>query len=262
MLFDAGLNLTSSQFANQEADVLQRARDAGVMQHLLICSEQAEFAALQQLAQQHQQVCTAGVHPHNAKSVTDTHALYDWLLAQSKHQHVVALGECGLDYNRDFSPRPTQNEVFACHIASAKETNLPLYLHERDAFADQLAHLKGQDIQGVAHCFTGNKQALFAYLDLGLYIGITGWVCDERRGKELAELVPHIPLDRLLLETDAPYLLPRTLKPKPKSRVNEPQYLPHICEFVAARLNITSQELAVRTTENAQTLFGHQVTNQ
>lgn len=194
---------------------------------------------------------TAGVHPHYAKHWNDEVAtrLRDLL----NHPRVVAVGETGLDFNRDFSPRPAQQQAFEAQLALAIETNKPLFLHERDAFETQYTILKAYRSEfsnAVIHCFTGNETALKAYLDLGLYIGITGWICDERRGQELQQLVRYIPDDRLLIETDGPYLLPRDLKPKPKSRRNEPKFLPHIAQTIAKLREQNLTELVQQTRAN------------
>ena len=206
------------------------------------------------LRTKHLQYSTAGIHPHDAKSATNELEAQLTVLANNKH--VIAIGECGLDYNRDFSPRDVQRSVFRRQLALAEKLDLPVYLHERDASDDMLSILKEFNIRGVLHCFTGNSAALKQYLDLGLYIGITGWVCDERRGKDLQQLVPSIPLDRLLIETDAPFLIPRTVKPKPKSRKNEPALLPYICQTVAQLYQIDEEVVARKTTENFHRVFG------
>ena len=176
----------------------------------------------------------------------------------ARKPEVVAIGETGLDYNRNLSPPDVQRQVFKTQLELAADTGLPLFLHERDALEDQVSLLgayRDRISGGVAHCFTGTEEALRAYLELDLYIGITGWICDERRGTHLRELVKQIPLDRLLLETDGPYLLPRDLQPKPKSRRNEPKYLPHITRTVADCIGIDEAELSAATTENARRLF-------
>ena len=170
---------------------------------------------------------------------------------------MVAIGECGLDFNRNYSPHPDQEKWFISQIELALELGRPLFLHSRDAhprFAQILRHHRVT--RAVAHCFTGEKEELHAYLDLGLYIGITGWICDERRGTHLLQLVRDIPADRLLLETDSPYLTPRDMRPQPKSRRNEPAFLPHIARTVARALGRPLEEVAAQTTRNARTLFG------
>ncbi len=173
-------------------------------------------------------------------------------------EHVVAVGECGLDYFRNLSPHEAQRRAFIAQLEIAAQVRKPVFLHQRDAHADFTAILQdfaGLTLSGVAHCFTGGEVELEAYLGLGLYIGITGWACDERRGIELRHSVPLIPADRLLIETDAPYLLPRDLKPIPKSRRNEPCYLPHIAATVARLRGETLEAVAAATTRNAATLF-------
>jgi TatD DNase family protein len=172
---------------------------------------------------------------------------------------VVAVGECGLDYHRDFSPRVAQRQAFAWQIQWGRECGKPLFLHQREAHDDFVAILREQaraPLHGVAHCFTGDDMELDAYLELGLHIGITGWICDERRGLHLRELVRRIPRGRLLLETDGPYLLPRDLRPAPRSRRNEPAYLPHIATTVAACRGESFEECAAHTTAAARALFG------
>jgi TatD DNase family protein len=175
----------------------------------------------------------------------------------AKHPRVVAIGECGLDFNRNYSPHPDQEKWFIAQIELALEVGKPLFLHSRDAhprFSEILKKYKPQ--RAVAHCFTGEKEELHSYLDLGLYIGITGWICDERRGAHLLELVREIPRDKLLLETDAPYLTPRDLHPQPKARRNEPAFLPHIARAVAKAAGRSFEQISLETTNNARALFG------
>lgn len=196
---------------------------------------------------------TAGVHPHQAGQVSP-----DWVAQlQSLLPTAAAVGECGLDYNRMFSEKSQQQQVFATQLQLAYQHNKAVYLHERDAFADQISLLKSSKVnKGIAHCFTGDRHQLTAYLDLGLYIGITGWLCDERRGQALQDALQYLPLDRLILETDAPYLLPRTLKPKPKSGLNQPAYLPAIAAQVAALKQIPLEAVASSSYHNSCQLFG------
>ena len=136
------------------------------------------------------------------------------------------------------------------------ELGKPLFLHSRDAHPRFSQILRHHAIgKAVAHCFTGEKDELHAYLELGLYVGITGWICDERRGRHLVELVRDIPRDRLLLETDSPYLTPRDMRPQPKARRNEPAFLPHILRAVAHALGRPAEDVAAETTRNARALF-------
>jgi TatD DNase family protein len=200
---------------------------------------------------------TAGVHPHHAAEF-DAHTTTALrpLLASPK---VVAVGECGLDFFRDYSPREAQRRAFVAQLELAADVAKPVFLHQRDAHAEFVAMLRPVRASlagGVAHCFTGGPRELEAYLELDLYVGVTGWVCDERRGAELRAAVPRIPLDRLLIETDAPYLLPRDLPMKPQGRRNEPRYLTHVLERVAALAGQSAEALARATTANAERLFG------
>ena len=179
----------------------------------------------------------------------------------ARHQQppVVAIGETGLDFNRDFSPRPLQERAFAEQLELACHCKLPVFLHQRDAHARFLPILREQRDRlkgGVVHCFTGTREELYDYLDLDMYIGVTGWICDERRGRELQELVREIPHERLLLETDAPYLLPRNMQPRPRGRRNEPAWLVWVLRMVAACREEAEDVLARQTTANARRCFG------
>ena len=257
-IVDIGLNLAHDSFDHDREEVIARAVAAGVTRMLITGSSIASTHAAIALVQQHPQRmrCTSGVHPHHASDVDATQLMQLETLAASPE--VVAVGECGLDYFRDFSPRDVQRRAFREQLELAVRSVKPVFLHERDAHDDFAAivrefrpHLAG----GVAHCFTGDLVQARTYLDLDLYIGITGWICDERRGLHLREVVRHIPADRLLIETDAPYLLPRDLRPQPKSRRNEPAYLPHVLEAIAAARGESPAALAEATTRNALTLF-------
>lgn len=260
-LIDIGVNLTHPSFANQREAVLERAIAAGVCQLLLTGtsldgSEQA-LQLCEQLDPQAQRLfATAGVHPHDASSWTaDSPRLLHELLKQPRAR---AVGECGLDFNRDFSPRPLQEKALEQQLALAVELQLPVFLHERDASERLLAILRefrDQLPAAVVHCFTGDQRSLFGYLDLDLYIGITGWVCDERRGSHLHPLLREIPPQRLMLESDAPFLLPRNLRPKPKSGKNEPAFLPHVLQEVALHRGDSPEQLAASTSANARRFF-------
>jgi len=257
-LIDIGANLTQESFRGDLSEVLQRARDAGVQRLIVTGADERGSARAAQLAATRPELfSTCGIHPHHAK---DCHAgTMDTLRALLAEHPIVAVGETGLDFFRDFSPRPVQEEWFVNHLQIAAERGLPVFLHERDAhqrFAAILAEHIGALGNVVVHCFTGDAAALTRYLEMGCYIGITGWICDERRGAHLLELVAEIPDDRLMLETDSPYLLPRDLKPKPKSRRNEPANLPHVLAAVAAARNQPAEHVACETTRNAEVFFG------
>lgn len=258
-LIDIGLNLTHDSFDVDRDDVVQRAQEAGVSQMILTgASEEGSRAALN-LARRYpgRMFSTSGVHPHHAKDCGEE--TIQVLREVAKAKEVVAIGECGLDFFRNFSTPEIQEEWFEKQLELAVETGLPLFLHERDAFprfGEILKNYRDRIRGAVVHCFTGSEEALKAYLDLGCSIGITGWICDERRGLGLRDLVRFIPLDRLMLETDAPYLLPRDLKPRPKSQRNEPFHLPHVTRAVAKCMGRDEVEVALATTENARRFFG------
>ena len=201
------------------------------------------------------------MHPHHASEYTDE--CDTELRALHAHAEVVAVGECGLDYFRDFSPRPAQRRAFERQLQLAVDLAVdgmakPLFLHQRDAHDDFVAMMRefeGRLGAAVVHCFTGSRAELFDYLDRDWSIGITGWLCDERRGQHLRELVKHIPADKLLIETDAPYLMPRTVKPQPSHRRNEPMYLAHIVEELARDRGEDVAATAAQTTANARAFF-------
>ncbi|MDU6410369.1 MAG: 3'-5' ssDNA/RNA exonuclease TatD [Yersiniaceae bacterium] len=257
-MFDIGVNLTSSQFAKDRPEVVTRAREAGVTGMLITGTNVAESAEAAQLAAEHPGFCwsTAGVHPHEAS--TWSAQAEQQIRKLAAEPGVAAIGECGLDFNRNFSDPASQERAFTAQLALATELQLPVFLHCRDAharFVALLAPWVAQLPAVVVHCFTGTQPELEACLDLGASIGITGWVCDERRGLALRALLPLIPADRLLLETDAPYLLPRDLPKKPASRRNEPCFLPHLVHQVAAWRREDPDWLAKKTDDNARRLF-------
>ena len=237
--------------------MIQRAFDAGVRTLVITGTSLASSQEAQRIAREYpgQLYSTAGVHPHDSRNCTiDTIAELRQLAAL---EQVVAIGECGLDFNRDFSPRPQQEKWFEAQVALAEELQIPLFLHERDAgqrFYDILTATR-KSVPAVVHCFTGSRESLKMYLDLGLHIGITGWICDERRGKPLRELVREIPLDRLMIETDAPFLLPRSMAVKPKDGRNEPCFLPYVLQAVADCLGKPIDKIARATTATARDFF-------
>ncbi len=257
-LIDIGANLTHDSFDHDRDAVLQRARDAGVTRMIITGASREHSPKALALAQQHpdELFATAGVHPHHAVEYTDECDAE--MRALHVHAEVVAVGECGLDFNRDFSPRPAQRKAFERQLQLASENGKPLFLHQRDAHADFMAMMRNFDGRlgpAVVHCFTGTREELFDYLDQDWYIGITGWLCDERRGLHLRELVKHIPANRLMIETDAPYLLPRTVKPQPSHRRNEPMYLAHIVEELARDRGEDVAMVATATAATATAFF-------
>ena len=257
-LIDIGCNLTHNSFDADRSAVIDHAHGAGVVQIVVTgASAQGSEAALE-LAREWpgKLFATAGVHPHLA---SDYDAESDALLRKlAGHEQVVAAGETGLDYFRDFSPRAVQRHAYEAQLQLGADTALPLFLHLRDAHEDFHAILKSRrdelsDV--VVHCFTGNREELRAYLDLDCHIGITGWICDDRRGTHMKEFMSDIPSDRLMLETDSPYLKPRNLRPRVKSNRNEPRWLPWILGTLAACRNEHPEDLATTTTTNARRFF-------
>lgn len=259
-LVDIGANLTNTSFQHDLEHVIQRALAAGVMHIIVTGTDINESYAAAALAVQYPQqlFSTAGIHPHDAKNFQPEN-LHE-LAALAAQPAVRAIGECGLDFNRMFSTKEQQITAFEAQIEIAAELQLPLFLHERDAHQVQLEilrHYRDQIPAAVIHCFTGEKQQAFNYLDLNFSIGITGWICDERRGQHLHEFIADIPLDRLMIETDAPYLMPR-VKPKPQlpsKRRNEPCTLPFVLLEIAKHHHASIEEIADFTTQNAQRFF-------
>ncbi|ROS00318.1 Sec-independent protein translocase TatD [Sinobacterium caligoides] len=265
MYIDIGLNLCNQQFDKDREKVIERALEHQVTKMLLTGTSLSSSLDVLQLCEQQPDHfwATAGIHPHDASSLTaDSWPELFELMQQDK---VVAIGETGLDFNRNFSTPSEQQSSFEQHIEAAITLQKPLFLHERDAGARMLEMLRchrDQLANAVVHCFTADKETLYGYLDLDLYIGITGWICDERRGLELQKLVREIPENRLLLETDAPYLLPRDLKAaqRPagftaKTRRNEPCLLPHVAAAVAEHTGRSLEAIATQTSLNAERIF-------
>lgn len=258
-MIDIAANLTSSQFDADREAVIQRALDAGVERMIVLGTSLADSEGALELARRFPGVCfaTAGVHPHEARAWdAATAERIEALLAEPE---VVAVGECGLDLERNFSPPEDQERAFREQLELAVEHRLPLYLHERGSDRELLEILAPRRAElgaVVVHCFTGQAATLDRYLELDLHIGITGWICDERRGTHLHPLVGRIPGDRLMVETDAPYLLPRTLDPKPRSRRCEPCHLSAVVAQIASCTGEQPAEVALRTTRAAERFFG------
>lgn len=258
-LIDIGANLAHDSFDDDRDAVLQRASDAGVAGIVITGSSDDSNVRAASLAESCPGTlyATAGVHPHHASDYTDSS---DELIREYvKKDVVVAVGECGLDYFRNFSPREAQLDAFRRQLDIAKDCGLPVFLHQRDAHDDFVEVLDAAlpDLsRAVAHCFTGEGESLHEYIAMGLYVGITGWICDERRGQHLHDIVPVIPDDRLLIETDAPYLLPRNIRPRPKSRRNEPANLPYVLNTLAQARDQSIEHVAEITTQNAIRFFG------
>ncbi len=257
-LIDIGANLTHESFTADREVVLARAAEAGVGSIIVTGTTLPASRQALQLARDYPErlYATAGVHPHHAGEVDDeTLAGLRELAAEPL---IVAIGECGLDYFRNYSPRQAQLDAFEQQLALAAGTGKPVFLHQREAHEDFVALLNNALEQidgGVAHCFTGDRNEMKTYLDMGLYIGITGWICDERRGESLRDAARYLPLDRIVLETDAPYLLPRDLRDRPAGRRNEPSVLPHVLQAVARCMRRPDEVVAAAATRNTERLF-------
>jgi len=258
-LIDIGANLGHESFRHDLAAVLRRAREHGVTRMVVTGASREGSEEALALARAHPGVlwATAGVHPHHAAAYD---AATDARLRELAGDPLVrAVGEMGLDFNRNFSPREAQLHAFERQLAIAAELGKPVFLHQRDAHADFLALLRRWRDRlpaAVVHCFTDTRDALLDYLALDCHIGITGWICDERRGSHLREFVREIPADRLMIETDAPYLLPRTVRPLPSHRRNEPMYLAHICAEIARDRGESAETTAANSTAVAAAFFG------
>lgn len=258
-LIDIGANLTSKRFRHDLDAVISRALSAKVSRMIVTGTSLAGSTNAHELARARRGTlfATAGVHPHNAKTC-HRHTL-DELRSLARAEPVVAIGECGLDYDRNFSPPEVQRRWFAAQLELAEEVRMPVFLHERAAHRDFLAILRdhpGAALRAVVHCFTGTAAELDAYLSLGVHVGITGWINDDRRGKHLRALVPRIPSNRLMIETDAPFLLPRDMPAPPEDRRNEPAFLPYVLNRVASCVGKDAETVAAETTAAAVELFG------
>lgn len=257
-LIDIGINLAHDSYDTDRDEVIARACDAGVTQLIVTgsCAPSTRRAIDLARSRPRHLFATAGLHPHHAADWTE--ALATQIAQLARAPEVIAVGECGLDYFRDLSPRAAQQRAFHGQLELAEQLGKPVFLHQRDAHADFLAILREHWPTlsgGVAHCFTGGAEELDSYLDLGLAIGITGWICDERRGAHLRPLMARIPAERLMIETDGPYLLPRDLTPKPSTRRNEPSYLPHIARTIAAARGESFDALAAATAATTRRVF-------
>jgi len=257
-LIDIGVNLTNKRLRFKTATILEEARQNNVS-HLIVTGTSLEHSRIAiELCGSFpdQLLCTAGVHPHDAKEWNEQSP--EELTRLIEQPSVRAVGECGLDFNRNYSARDEQIDVFQQQLDIASKVQKPVFLHQRDAmdtFLSLLKEYRDQLNSVVVHCFTDDKRALYQLLDLDCHIGITGWICDERRGQELQSSVKDIPADRLMLETDAPYLLPRNLPQKPPNNTNYPKYLPHILNTVALHQGKDTESLATEVLLTTQRFF-------
>jgi TatD DNase family protein len=253
MLVDHHCHLDFPDFAGELEDIVGRARTAGVGMLVTISTRIRRFDGILGIADRFPQVfCSVGTHPHYAHEELDVPVAEIVRLAQNPK--VVAIGEAGLDYFYDKSPREAQAQGFRNHIAAAQETGLPLVIHARDADADVAAILKEEmarkSFTAVLHCFTGGAELARCALDIGLYISFSG-ILTFKKSEELREVASSVPLDRLLVETDAPYLAPG----KYRGKRNEPAYVVETAREVARVKGVSEKEIAEQTTENFFRLY-------
>lgn len=254
-MIDIGVNLDHSSYLDNLDTFRDDYHTEGVHGIVCIASNIEEGHKLSSLCEPYEDMhYTLGCHPHHASSWKDEYA--EMLIHSfANDAKAIAVGEMGLDFNRNYSTPKEQIHAFEAQLAIAKKSNKPVYLHEREAFNELTQRIEEANLanSGVIHCFTGNTHQLRTYLDLGLYIGITGWLLDERRNQELVEALAYLPLDRLLIETDSPYLLPRNIRPRPKR--NHPKFLSYIAKEVAELKGISFEEVKVASEANTKTLF-------
>lgn len=259
---DIGINLTNKQFQNQEEEIVNKAIENGVKQMILTgTSVKNSKQAYEITLDYHSELfSTAGIHPHDAKNFNNSSI--EELKALLSHKKVVAVGECGLDFDRDFSPRPIQEQCFQAQLALAIEVQKPLFLHERAAF-DRFLAITNEHInklpKAVVHCFTGTLQEAKTYLDKGFYLGFTGAISDVNRFSHLKEVIQYVPLNRIMIETDAPFMLPKNVPKNELTRFNErrnePAFLAYVADTIAKFKNIPLSEVANQTTKNAVSFF-------
>jgi TatD DNase family protein len=257
-MIDIGVNLTHRRFAADREAVVERALAAGVRVMVITGTSvrASREASVLAAARRGTLWSTAGIHPHEARAATPV-AIGE-LRELARRPEVRAIGECGLDFDRMFSPQDDQEHAYAQQLALAAELGLPVFLHERKAHDRFVAILREHRTRlrgAVVHCFTGTAAELEVYLSLDLHIGITGWICDERRGQPLRSLIPRIPPDRLMIETDAPFLLPRDLARRRADGRNEPGFLPYVLASVASAAGRTVEAIAEETTRTARAFF-------
>ena len=251
--YDIGLNLFCRQFPEPEK-IIQNAAKAGVT-CILTGTDRKENRQIDTFTKEHRVYGTAGTHPHNAdRGEKADFDLIEKLVTENKK--IVAIGECGLDFDRMFSTRENQIRCLEKHIVLAEKLGMPLFLHERSASEEFVRRFKKHPEvckRSVVHCFTGNRKTLEKYLEMGFSIGITGWICDDRRGKELREAVGIIPPDRILLETDAPYLTPRNIPGL--NRTNVPENIVYIARELAKYMKIPEEALKENARKNTERIF-------
>ena len=255
---DIACNFTHESFKHNLDEVINNAEQEGVEKFVLLCASLADIDPIKVIQNNTPEkfFISAGIHPHHATEILEIN--YDALLNKLKSISPNAIGETGLDYFRNISPPDIQKKSFGMHIEIAKELSLPLYLHQRDAHGDFIRIIK-ENISNfpkfVVHCFTGTQAELDEYLELGAYIGLTGWICDAKRNIDLRKSIKNIPIEKMMIETDSPYLIPKNLMVKPNKNINEPKYLPHIANEICELTGYDLEELKSATSNNAIEFF-------
>lgn len=255
MLIDSHCHLDFPDFAEEGVgNVIARAKAAGVDRMMTICTHVSKFDQILKVAESSPDVfCTVGTHPHHAGEPEEAFVTREKLVELSQHPKVVGLGECGLDYYYDFSPRDVQQKVFTTHIEASLETGLPLIIHTRDAEEDTIRLIRdvgGGKARGVMHCFTGTQWLADEALKLGFYISFSG-IVTFKKSEDLRAVAKSVPLDRLLVETDSPYLAPMPYRGKR----NEPAYVVHTAIEVARVKDMPLNDLGRHTSDNYYSLF-------
>ena len=255
---DIACNFTSERFDKDLDDVINRAITNKITKFGLICSRLGDLKKLLEIYNQFTKdmYFTIGVHPHHANEINDEYLKR--LKEAIKDNNPHAIGETGLDFFRNLSTYEQQMFAFEEQIKIAIKKNKPLFLHQRDSHDDFIKILRkySSDIsKAVVHCFTGTQEQLDDYLELDCYIGVTGWICDEKRNIELRKTIKNIPLERLMIETDCPYLIPKDLPNKPKNNRNEPANLSHIAKVIAILMDVDELKLREQTFHNSRSFF-------
>ncbi|WP_093180833.1 TatD family hydrolase [Pseudovibrio sp. Tun.PSC04-5.I4] len=253
MLVDSHCHLDFPDFAEERDQIIARAHEAGVMLMVTICTRVRRFEQIKEIAETYDSVyCSVGTHPHQAEEEADV--TLEEILEFAKHPKVVAIGEAGLDYFYDKAPRDVQQKVLRTHITAARQTQLPLVIHSRDADHDMMRILEEEMKIGafpaLLHCFSSGKELAMKGLELGLYVSFSG-ILTFKRSQDLRDIAAELPMDRLLVETDAPYLAPQPWRGKR----NEPAYVAHTNKVLAQALSVSEEEMATATTQNFLRLF-------
>ena len=251
--YDIGVNLFCKQFPNPE-QIINDALQSGVT-CILTGTDPKENRQIDTFINNHQAYGTVGIHPHNADSTRDKDYLEIENIAKTNNK-IMAIGECGLDFDRMFSTKENQIKCFEKQIEIAETLNMPLFLHERNAVEDFIKVLSNhKEIckKSIVHCFTGNAETLKKYLSMGCYIGITGWICDSRRAKDLRQAVRYIPLDRIMIETDSPFLTPKNIQGL--SKTNYPQNVKYVAKELAMHMGVPENTLISKAKENTEHFF-------